>query len=464
MIHSGFYKQKIIIPLIGLVMGILLFLAAFAALLDGILFSSEFQEKALNNIGIYSHAAEIAGTLSSGIGAPETGAGSLTDIKPFFSSTASPDLISQNIKSVTDGLISYFKGYTEELPDLHLIADNESVKVNLSIIFIIFGEFNITDVLLVISLLQFVLKYVSIFGLLLFLALLYIMLNTDKKGFYGFLNITAAICLILCLAAGILILVGLNNAPPAVLAQMERFEAISPDVLKGYISYCANTLSARLILLGIAVFAAVRISLLLFERRGAGPGSLGISLSKETAPARNYSVPPRKPRLCKAAAMLLLPALLSSAVFYVQIRWAYQDFAGRDLSRAVSFIKGRVQYYRITDATNDPVYLLSIKVLDSTAKLPVPDLSAFVSVSGGKGSRLIHSYTDSDGAAVFLLDQGRFSLELYSGGILADYTPSGLPSFEFDMAMPGKSELVILLDSQAGGTPSVKEAVLQYIP
>ncbi|MEN6312614.1 MAG: hypothetical protein ABFD25_00030 [Clostridiaceae bacterium] len=445
MIHSGFCN-KIVIPVIGLVMGIVLFLVSFTMIFDSILFNSAFQDKAFSNIGFYNHAAEIAGTLSSGISVSETETESVTDIKPIFNSADSPDLISKNIKSVTDGLISYFRGYTDQLPDLHLTADNDSVKVNLSIIFMIFGEFNITDVLLVISLLQFVLKYISVFGMILFLTIFYIILNTDKKSFYACLKITAAISFILCLTAGILILLGLKNVLPGILAQTDRFEAISSEVMKEYISYFANTLSAQLILLGTTIFAVVWMVLFLFERLCTA--GFCIPLPNRTA----------------AAAVLLLSALLSSVIFYTQIKSAHQNFADRNLSRAVSFINGRVQYYQITDARNDPVYLLDVKVLDSITKLPVPNLSAYVSVSGENGIWFNHSYTDSDGVAAFLLDKGHFSLELDSGGILADYNPPGLLSFEFDMAMPGKSELVILLDKQTYGMMSVKKAVLQYIP
>jgi len=102
--------------------------------------------------------------------------------------------------------------------------------------------------------------------------------------------------------------------------------------------------------------------------------------------------------------------------------------------------------------------------LDSITRLPVQNLSASVLATDESETQLNQSYTDSEGSAVFLLSKGNFRLVLYSSGMLVQYTTPGSLSFEFEMIMPGKSELTVLLDKQSYGLPYIKEATLQYIP
>jgi len=484
MIQPGIIK-KIVITLIGLVSGIILFLASFSMLLDGILFNSEFQKKVFDNLGIYESVTEMAGTFSSDMKIQET------DINPIVNSTSFTDLINLNTKSIIEGLINYFKGNTDELPDLDLIAnsDNRSTssisaindasvytafstgnvqslanleKINLRVIIMIFGERYITDIMLVISLFQYILRKTFIFGLMLFLNMFAIMLHTNRRVLYVWLKSTAASCLLLCLASGFLILFVLYYILPDFLNQIELFEPIYPRILTRYITYCTNILSAQIILLGTTLFTTVHTAVFLYEK--ASPSGISKSLFYNT-PIINKNYNSRHAwAFQKAAVILLLFAALSSVTFYIHAKAAYQNFVDRNLIRAVSFINGVSENYKVTDATDNTVYLLDVKVLDSITRLPVQNLSASVLATDESETQLNQSYTDSEGSAVFLLSKGNFRLVLYSSGMLVQYTTPGSLSFEFEMIMPGKSELTVLLDKQSYGLPYIKEATLQYIP
>lgn len=472
MIGLGAYR-KIVISVIGVVSGILLFLASFSMLLDNILYNNEFQKEAFDTLGIYESVAELAGTFSSEMSTLDN------QIEPIVKNTVALDLISLNAKSVIDGLISYFKGYTAELPDLQLIWKNdidstgsisgmddtsanaafstESVqslasleKINMRVLFMIFGERYITDIMLVFSLLQFILAYTHIFGLIVFLTLFAVMFQTTPMEIRTWLQSTAASCIILCFVAVCLVQLGLNLKLPHLMSQIDKLEPISAGVLLKYITYCSNILSAQIILICTILFAAAQTAVLLFEKAYQSRSSYKAHNAHHARVSRTTSL-----------AMFVL-ATLSSIFFYTYVSAAGHSFVNRNLGQAVSFLKGSNYYYQITNARNNHVYLLDVKVLDYISKQPVQNLCVLLSAKGE--SRIELGYTDSDGYAVFLLDKGSFKLILDSCGAPALYNPTESLSYEFEMITPGKSELTVLLDRQAYGLSCIKQAFLQYIP
>lgn len=471
--------RRIVIPMVGLLSGIFLFLVTFSMLLNNVIYNSEFQKDAFDRLGIYESVVELAETLSTEINISQN------QLEPIVKNTVTPDLVSLNVKSLIDGLTNYFKGYTKKLPDLYLAGMNDNngnaaftttsgqplavlEKINLRVLFMILDERHINDIMLVISLLQFVLTNIPIFGLLLFVTVLSLMLHKTPMELRAWLQSTAASYFILCLIAGSLIQLILYMKLPRLVSLIDKLEPISKGVLSGYITYYANTLSVQIILSGMILFGAVQAAVLLSERTYQSASSNACSLSCSFKPSLTSMTTTYKAHnarfIRKTSIVMLALVTLSSVSFYAQFRAASQNFADRNLGQAVSFLKGNNHYYQVTNARKDQVYLLDVKVFDSITKLPVQDLGARVGIKYENGIKPIQCTTDSEGSAVFLLDKGSFRLILDPVGALADYNYPDLLSYEFEMTTPGKAELTVMLERQANGLSFIKNATMQYIP
>ncbi len=474
MIGSDTLRKKVIPITIGLAAGILLFLTAFSVILNNIVYSSEFQKEAFDRLGTYGIIVELAETFSTEINIPQD------ELKPIVQKTVTPELADFNIKLLIDGFISYFRGYTKSLPDIHLAtsfappgaAAAQSLasieKINLSVLFMIFDERHITNIMLVISLFQFALTYIPIFALLLFVTLFALLLQKPARELRAWLQSTVATYSVLCLAAGCLIQFILFFILPYLSGLIDKPKLLSEKELTSYIIICANTLSVQLILLGTILFGAVHAAVILSDYAGKSTsadicthtcscelsfaGINAIEQAQNTQFSRKISI------------ILLVLISLSSIGFYAQVQTARQSFTNRNLARAVSFLKGDNYYYQVVNARNAQVYLLDVTVLDSITQLPVQDLAAKVSASGENDNESIRCSTDSKGSAVFLLGKGCYRLTLDYLGSLADYSLPERPSYEFEMTVPGKSELTVILDRQANGLTYIKEATMQYIP
>ena len=500
--------RKIIIPMVGLVSGIFLFLASFSMLLNSVVYNSEFQKEVFEKLGIYGSVAKLATNLSSEISILQD------QYQPIIKNNVTPDLVSTNLKSLIDGLTSYFKGNTNALPDLHLAGMNDTwsiinnsemnaasgydsfnteykqdtsftsspaafkttstqplaslEKINLRVLFMIFGERHITDIMLVISLFQFILSYIPIFALLLFITIFALMLQKKPLELNSWLKSTAASYILFCLAAGCLIQLILFLKLPYLLSLIDKLEPISEGVLSGYITYCTNTLSVQIILSGTILFGVVQVVTYLLGDTYQNATSISYSPSCSFKSSFTNMITvvkaPDTQFIQKTSILILaLIALLGISV-YVQINAASRNFSDRNLGRAISFLNGNNNYYQITNARNDQVYLLDVKVIDSITRLPVKNLGANVESNVGNGIEPIRCTTNSDGSAAFLLDKGCFKLMLDPIGPLASYLLPYWPSYEFEMTTPGKEELNVILDRQIYGLPYIKEATMQYIP
>lgn len=471
--------RKIVIPMVGLTSGILLFLVTFSMLLNNVIFNSKFQNDALDRLGIYESVVELAETLSTEINISQN------QLEPIVRNTVTPDLVSLNVKSLIDGLTTYFKGYTKKLPDLYLAGMNDNngnaafttasgqplaglEKINLRVLFMVLGERHINDIMLVVSLLQFILTNIPIFGLLLFMTVLTLMLHNPPLELRALLQSTAASYFILCLIAGSLIQLILYTKLPHLVSLIDKLKPISKGVLSEYITYSANTLSVQFILSGMILFGAVQAAVLLSERIHQSTSSDACILSCSYIPSLTSMDITDKAHnaifIRETSIVMLTLITLSSVSLYIQFREASQNFADRNLGQAVSFLKGNNHYYQVTNARKDQVYLLDMKVLDSITKLPVQDLGARVGIKDKNGIEPIQCTTDSEGSAVFLLDKGSFRLILDPVGALADYNYPDSLSYEFEMTTPGKAELTVMLERQANGLSFIKNATMQYIP
>lgn len=491
MIRSGAFR-KMVMPMIALLSGIILFLSSFSMLLDNILYSSEFQKDAFNRLGIYQSVSELAERLSTEISLPQE------QLEPIVKSLVTPDMISLNIKSLIEGMINYFKGNTEALPDLHLATSIQTNinskqqgdiaamstsaafaaeytpslagldKVNLSVLFMYWGEGRATDIMLVISLLQFILAYIPIFGFLLFITIFLFFIHKSTLMLRSWLQNTAVFYCITCLSVSCLIQLVLYLQLPHLLSLIDQLNPVTKNVLSSYIIYCLNTLTVQVILSGTILFGAVQAAVQLFERtiRYSIFDAYHLSFSKKTVftSFRTMNKAHNEVSTRKTSIITLTLVVLTSISIFLSSNEIRRDFMDRNLGRAVSFLKGNSNHIKAVNARNDFIYLLEVKVLDSITKLPVQNLGIRVDKLGEMSIEPIRCPTDSGGSAAFLLGKGSFILVMDYFDILSNYDqPDSLP-YEFELTIPGKSELTVMLDRQPAGLSSIAEANLQYIP
>ncbi len=468
--------DKTILSILSMVTGILLFLSSFSFMLNSIFFNSEFQKEAVSKLGIGGYVIHLADEMSSEDGLLQN------KTVHVFGDIVTSDLINRNVQSLIDGLIQYFKGNTNTLPDIHLpdFTDNAGVargfdidegypeKINLHGLLMMLGEPRITDIILVINLFQFILSqipYLCFFIMTMFCTMMFHKSAAPTEICIR-IQFTAAVYTILCVSSGFLIqlLLYLQSLNYFSFDHMPEF--VSGRVLSGYITYCANSLSAQLIVSGIILFGGVYSAIFFLKRsnqKSFSHPSIVICYFKPVFQRATSSYIKHTGLLTKKAAVttLLIITLLTIG-FHLQVHLMFQNFSDRNLSQAVAFIYGTNPFYQVIDARNDQVYLLHVKVSDKMSGQPVEGLTIRVSNRDKNDFEYIEYCTDAEGSAIFSLDQAGFKLMLYPDG-LAYNRPQWL-SYEFEMTKPGMEELQVVLDMQADGSVYIQDTFMQYVP
>jgi hypothetical protein len=263
--------------LVSFAAGLLLFLAFLFTLLDCTLFSSSFQQAAFDKLGIYESIADTAippvldfteklpvpsgkdGTAFNGSsrGSSEIPAGSglqaeysKVRLQTFIKENLNQTMIRNNVRSLISGLTAYLRGETRKLPDLQL-AGSAFQRINLSVLILYFGEKQITDVLLLTSLVQFLLSHLPAFSILLFLSILTAMLNEPPDELYRWLKRSVSACCVLSLATGFFIYLLAELFIPSIGNQLTLTLPVLKNNLPGYIRLFAGTLTFWLLLSAI---------------------------------------------------------------------------------------------------------------------------------------------------------------------------------------------------------------------
>lgn len=481
----------------GLIAGFLLFFALLAVQLNSVIFNAGFQQAAVDKLNIYERF----------IAAPDMSSTKSGDI-PFetaFKNSITPDLLNKNIKSLIEGLIDFVSGRTHNLPDLYIagtdkfsIATSAGVtpaaieKINLQLIMMFSSEQNLNDILSVVSLIQFILSYLPLFSLLLYAAVAAAASRKSPPEILGLLRTSVLTFFILCWLSAWLI------GSISWLIPFSRLPGLSESevtgILSDYIRYCSVSISAGILLSGLIMLAGMRFADFLYGRLNERieTGSLinfssdrnlgliryqsgilrnrtrsttirGCSKAAEARKMR-FQVPimPFMPLSTRFRGRTI-PVLLAATTIYSMLAFALVSNTGtlfhkRNLGHAVSYIMGNLSYNRYTDARNEDVCLLNIKLLNENDKTPVRNMQAAMypldSKSGGKvisEKEAVPEKTDKDGSISFLLSEGEFRLKLYSSE-LSGYegqTLSAPLSYDLSLSSPGRTDLTVILGSNA---------------
>lgn len=436
----------------GFMAGVLLFIALLAAQLNSVLFNSVFQEKAVDRLDIYDRLMASAGPVSPN---------NANTFEAAVKSSITPDLFNKNVKSLIDGIIGYVSGLTGNLPDLYIagsdklsIAEATGVtpaaveKINLQLVMMFSNDQNYSDILSVISLIQFSLLYLPAFTLLLCAALIVAMLFRSPADLLTWLRATISYYFVICWFAASLL---------ALMPFLFRLTGIADPVLTGvlsdYIRYCSFVVSSAILLSGVIVLAGVELALYLHRR------SYNLS-GTDSRPLCAYGADPAA-RVLRPHPNRMLPLLISVMIIYSLSAYLVVNNAGslfnkRSLGHAVSYIMGSIGYNRYIDARNEDVCLLKVKVLNEKDEMPVQDLQAMIFPINTKGledasenTLAAPAKTDKNGTASFLLTEGDFRLILNTteSPDPGSFGFSSPLTYDFSLSMPGRTDLTIILGS-----------------
>ena len=257
----------------------------------------------------------------------------------------------------------------------------------------------------------------------------------------------------ICLAAGLLSQLLPHIFLENIIAEMDfkQFSSLT-GLLSEQIYYFADVLTFYSFLSGMLLYVGVNAALPVCTR-----------YFDERNPA---VIPSHEPVIKRRAILCISIALISGIIFYTGLQSSGNEFNKRNLGQILGQLWASNPIFRVTEARNDLVYLLEVHMVDSDTKKPLANIGVNIVKNKSQGACLQSSsiLTDSDGAAVFMLEKGQYMLTLDSYNVFAGFDNMKPYSCQFEMLTPGKSELDVELCRKNTGLPYLAYASLQFIP
>ncbi len=467
--------EKTIIPLIGLISGILLFLGVFSASAEAIIFNFDYHSKSLTRLGatglindkIYEYL-EISGY------------GEL--IGPYVENRVNEELVLANINSLVGGLLDYIKGTADTLPyiylsqlneltdsastisdapkytvsDIHkapeeitaspLLALSKIDRVNLRLLMMFYNEQDADGILKTASLLHFCIDKILIISLVLF-SIISILIHIQKKAvFLVWFKYAAFFHSVICFTSIYFILLLKRAGQYSLEITLSSIDADFFKLASSYLAHIADSLIKHLFLSVVLILIILCLS--------------GYRAKVSSEHKSDMYKLMKKPASWKA--LIVLTALF--AVLYLQIGRAASEYSKRDLRQAAMLLHGNKMYRHTTDAKGNDVCFLRISVTDGLTGEP---LKAFVAdiyqISRDEGSFVRVASFDNDSSSL-LLEKGSCRLIIDYEEAYPDLAFRAPAVYDFTLDCPGRTELNIVLDIESDAALQIKSASLQYIP
>jgi hypothetical protein len=461
-------SRKFSISIISLITALLLFTASFSMLLNDTIFNSKYYETAFEKYETYSLITELAGNpakdLTAKISASSDSAalsieeaGSVIDqqkalINSLVEDNVSDKMVRLNVNSLIEGLLSYFKGETNSLPDLYLTGPAPLKNVNLQVLIMYMGENRIWSVLHLVSLCQYILVHGSIFLLFLLPIIIVYMFKKAPGEIQYWLLRSAFFYCVISLAAGLLIQLLPHSIIRYSLVKIDFLQSSLSGLLSDHIFYFANVLTFYVLLSGMLLYLGVQAASLTNKRFLCNKKNGTLSFHESVSNWR--------------AVLVLTIVLVSGITFYINLQSTKYEFYQRNLGQTLAQLWENNPIYRVTDARDDLVYLLEVHMVDSNTKKPLANVGIEIENVSTQDTAYQSTsiFTDSAGTAAFILDKGSYTLTLDSYNMLACFGDTKFYSYQFEMLTPGKSELDVLLVQSNIGLPYLADASMQFIP
>jgi hypothetical protein len=457
--QSG-YSNKILSVVLGVMTGIIIFLASFSLQINNTLLNNELQIEAAENLGFFENISGILETIAGKIHNTD----GQTELA--LKNNITPGLVKSNIKS----LINWLAGYEQ-----------------------------MNNILSVLNLTRFILILLTIFSLLAFASVLAIMLFKSPFEIRAWIRCTSVTYAVLypvsaCLLHQVLHY-GILRYGTAKFAGTFAIQASAlEEPLTVYISYLTGFLPVGAAICGILLFIGVEAAILCICPKMPNDLSL-LGFSR------------RKPSI-KTLSPLVVALLLSAIAANMQIISARRGFTGTDFPHAIAFIGQSTGSISVTDARNHEVCFLNVIILDENSGMPVHRREIDL-YPAGSSMQIATVYTNTEGSAGFLLEKGKYRIVFNAdadacagslgtgdadagsfgtsdvganssspamGGADTGNQVTGIPinienpvspgriAFDFELSHAGRTDLFITIGNSKTGTIYIKDTAILNIP
>ncbi len=453
--------EKTIIPLIGLISGILLFLGVFSASAEATLFNPGYHGRALRKLGASSL---INDKIYEYLEASEYS----ELIGPYIEDHVNEELVITNINSLYGGLLNYIKGAADTLPYIYFNCINETTdpsnmttdeikaspllaftkidRVNLRLPMMFLNEKDADDILKTASLLQYCIEKALIISLILLQIISIFIICQNPELFLDWVKYTSFSYSIISIASIYFLSSFKNLGQYSLESTLRSIDADLFKLVSNYLTHISASIIKLLFLSVVLIFVLLCLSV--YRTKAA---------SNHTLDMHRHI---KKPALWTT--VMILTAL--SALLYLQIGSAVSEYSQRNLKQAVMLLHGSNIYGQPIDARGNDVCFLRISVTDSLTGEPLEASAADIyQINRDKGS-FYKAASFGKGSSSFLLEKGSYRLIISYENAFHDIAFRTLTLYDFELDRPGRTELNMVLDKESEAAIRIKSASLQYIP
>ncbi|NLD47124.1 MAG: hypothetical protein GX660_07980 [Clostridiaceae bacterium] len=467
-------KIKILVRNIALIStsilsGILLFIFSASIFITSTILTPDFHMDLFEKYDLYSHAeTAIDNTLKNIFKNSGTQINQFDDqqkeLLNVVENSTSPQMVRMNLDSIREGIFQYFRGDKNFLPDIYIdtksLSDNniyddkkadEQVKlqskikkINLSAILLSLNRKDISDYILLVKLVYFIISYLPVLSLAL-LALLslisFILCNKPGK-LPRWLFFTLIIAAILCIISAVFIFAFLYRILPSSIYINEAFIVFDSGLIISYIKACLSPV--MIFSFSLAAIFITCAFLLLFAKN---------FLQKYVS--ASAVILSRLSNSCKKTVKYCITAFLFIFVLFslsFKLYGFYRDFNENNLSSAMLKITNKNTTTQVISAKDETIYTLQIKLIDSKTGKAIPNIKINVSGKSEIPDRYnnVHGITDEKGVVKFTLGKGNFNLVFSPVTLPCEYM---LPTpFFYELKSVGTTIVTINLDLDDSNT------------
>lgn len=467
--------RKILIFMTTLLSALLLFSAAASACLNTSIFSASFHQKLMEKYDIYGKlertsanaVQEYVKNMAAGSPGNEE---QEEQLAALLDKAVTPEMVRLNADTLVEGLMDYFSGAAQFLPDIYLkpvrektaaAAGDETAakatalssrplagidRISLNVILMYMNRSDAVNLLSEIRLFKFGLSHGPAFLLLLSFILLVpalFLAGKRRPGEYVFRMLVSA-GLLSVLSGGLMLLSGLLYLPP-YLSSSALAGYVGQDALLGYLESCLRRPAAILMVCGAALAAAGLV--IRFIAWGGvrkifakGLGRLAESEYIRFEPAAAFL---RKHGRIVAVLLLLS---LAAGVLLARFEAVKGDFHAKNLSAAFERLKSANTYSTVIAARDETIYAVEVRTTDGQSGDPVPEIPVKIDgrLDSGDKDYSASGTSDASGKARFDIGEGAFKLDFDGSMFPEDYK---VPApYSFDVKTAGIAIITVHLD------------------
>lgn len=464
MVNYSVKARKVVLYATAVIAGICIYAALASLWLQGTIFNNDLHKRLFEKYSIYEKvykdAQEYLENYLKTI--KTTSTENQSQQKHLFTlaeKAITPGLIINNLNTMLDGILEYCKGETHFLPDIHLKLSNDSIsasdgtnainsqlqdidKVNLGVILMYLDRSDITDKLMVMKLLEFVLSRLPTLSFLVFLfSLMTGMASATKKEhvrlWFGAMLSVMCIMIIISIIVSSIFNNIINNwsnglANPSFPLLSEALPFYARDIVHRYIVYLSLT--------GLLSFALI-IIYTLYSKTACNTDS----------PVLFKLICRYKKHICSFVLLLL------SVFFIINLHLLKEDFHLKNLSIAIDRMKGITAFSRVVYAQDAAIYSLELRFTDKKTESPIAGIKAHIIGKATNSGKAYEEYITSgfDGKVRTELGTGSFKLDFRYVSFPDEYI---MPSpYYFEVTKPGVTIITIKLEESEAKKPEITD-------